>query len=1207
MADILLEKSAGYSLRRMRLINIHNFVDESIDIRGSLFLIGNNGTGKTTLLDALQLGLTGGQQLTYNAATIFGPRSSAGRTLAGVLLRHDFESGTIGREGGAIGYVALELRSEQSDDVLTIGVGAFVEGLDQRPETWGFVIDEPLSRLTLTTRVDPHDAAAGERPVDKRELCDILGDAHVYDIGRYRTQVANRLFGGRENFERVADLLKASKSYKELVVKARDFEGLFAYLLPAPAHQVFQDIESTLKSLDTIEADLRALRQERGLLAEAMDVVTRIGASREAIARLRYLLAKDAFDNADREGTRIARDIQKNEQAIADAHGRLETVLPQLERAREVLNEIRIGEPGRLLEEQSRLERDIRRSEEELSARSTEREAEATRRRNASREKRQAIAAFEDALREQLSILEHIAWPEMPEGVTPDAAQKYAQELLAAYRSIEVEAALDITPLKSLRGQLQQETEHLITHVRDAYSPHILACAELERTRNALCERTIGAGVAVEFLPDVPGYAEFAAELDSKHIEWAPLYRLVDFVPKTSAALMDVIESYIGERLLGTVFVTPERCAEVAEIARARYPGVTVADTSALSSGKTPRIVRESLCAYLTTENAPLAKRFLAVNFGDVTISDARQDSTAGAWVTPEGIAYAGRATWRLHQPARGLLGMMRRRKAVETHQKEREKRLAEIDEQLAAHNDTLSSLRGVESALLEIRSDIEDRVMPWLIAHRHGQVASAGAHDTDAAAREKRLRTQESRIEKQIEQLRVQLSTLRGDERGQTTGDIRKKIDVTKKQVMQLERERDRYQELSARHKERVEIARKEHAALETRRAELEEMYIARRNILSDMLPERERTNVDEYVTRVMGHVRGGVAELTRQLRENERVIDREIGSLIGISEASNQSHGGLVHHALLWTKYAFSYDEEANILRDQEGVDATQLYARLNAEVESLESVVSERRRKLLEKTILGDLANQYTRDLYRLRESLSAVNHMLSGLTFGRTRYTFTQKIKPEYRQVYGIVRRAGAIDAESQTQLKTFFESRLEQLRIQPDGTLPPFLDYRHWFDYHLHVQRTDGESGVELTNDIRRLGSGGEQAVPNYLLIMAMSALLYNQIGSRVRLLLFDEAFYGIDAARRDELLRFAARLGITLCLATPAMDGVTEAMRESTTLLLEKDEKNAIYIGNFAWESDEGTQMDIFSSPEEASTHEAHITIEADRAAEEES
>ena len=307
------------------------------------------------------------------------------------------------------------------------------------------------------------------------------------------------------------------------------------------------------------------------------------------------------------------------------------------------------------------------------------------------------------------------------------------------------------------------------------------------------------------------------------------------------------------------------------------------------------------------------------------------------------------------------------------------------------------------------------------------------------------------------------------------------------------------------------------------------------------------------------------------------------------------NKGRGGLLHHELLWSKYAFVYDEVTNELRDQNDKEAVELYDQLLIQVENIESVVSERRRKLLEKTILGDLSNQYTRDLYRLRESLASVNLMLEGLSFGRTQYKFTQKIKSEYRQVYGIVRRAGEIDFESQKRLKDFFESRLDQLRIQPDGTLPKFLDYRHWFDYQLHVKTVGAKNGIELTNDIRRLGSGGEQAVPNYLLIMAMSALLFNQIGSRVRILIFDEAFYGIDAARRDELLRFAARLGIYLVIATPEMDGVTEAMRESTTLLLEKNEKNEVFVGNFIWESDEGVQLDIFAKNKEEEKYEISL------------
>ncbi len=54
-----------YSIRKVRLINFHNFIDETVEIPngGHLFLLGDNGSGKTTLLDALHLVLTANELL----------------------------------------------------------------------------------------------------------------------------------------------------------------------------------------------------------------------------------------------------------------------------------------------------------------------------------------------------------------------------------------------------------------------------------------------------------------------------------------------------------------------------------------------------------------------------------------------------------------------------------------------------------------------------------------------------------------------------------------------------------------------------------------------------------------------------------------------------------------------------------------------------------------------------------------------------------------------------------------------------------------------------------------------------------------------------------------------------------------------------------------------------------------------------------------
>jgi recombinational DNA repair ATPase RecF len=107
--------------------------------------------------------------------------------------------------------------------------------------------------------------------------------------------------------------------------------------------------------------------------------------------------------------------------------------------------------------------------------------------------------------------------------------------------------------------------------------------------------------------------------------------------------------------------------------------------------------------------------------------------------------------------------------------------------------------------------------------------------------------------------------------------------------------------------------------------------------------------------------------------------------------------------------------------------------------------------------------------------------------------------------------------------------------------------------------------SNGRGDTELTRELRALGSGGEQGVPNYLLVLALAKLMFDNAGARVRPLLFDEAFYGIDAGRRDQLLRFATELGLQLVVASPEQDGVTPSATSTTTRFLLRDEHGDVH------------------------------------------
>ena len=129
--------------------------------------------------------------------------------------------------------------------------------------------------------------------------------------------------------------------------------------------------------------------------------------------------------------------------------------------------------------------------------------------------------------------------------------------------------------------------------------------------------------------------------------------------------------------------------------------------------------------------------------------------------------------------------------------------------------------------------------------------------------------------------------------------------------------------------------------------------------------------------------------------------------------------------------------------------------------------------------------------------------------------------------------------------------------------------------------------TGDDQGVVMDRQTKSIGSGGEQAVPNYLLVLTIAHFLYRGKKTRMHTLLFDEAFYGIDAGRRDQILGFATDLGLQLFIASPDQDGVRRDIRNSTTLLVKKDTNYDIHLYPFHWQNPSGRQIDLFSISED--------------------
>ena len=102
------------TMTRMRLINWHRFENDTIEFAHSVLLSGENGAGKSTILDAIQFVLTCNTSNFNKAAHSDGDRNQGRRTLGSyVRCKTGREDRPYEREGNISAHIALEFFDEE--------------------------------------------------------------------------------------------------------------------------------------------------------------------------------------------------------------------------------------------------------------------------------------------------------------------------------------------------------------------------------------------------------------------------------------------------------------------------------------------------------------------------------------------------------------------------------------------------------------------------------------------------------------------------------------------------------------------------------------------------------------------------------------------------------------------------------------------------------------------------------------------------------------------------------------------------------------------------------------------------------------------------------------------------------------------------------------------------------------------------------------
>jgi uncharacterized protein YPO0396 len=403
------------SLSQIFLHNWHRFTHHLIPVQDSLYLAGHNGSGKSSVLDALQTVLVANQsRVRFNSSA----QERSQRTLDS-YVRGKMGEGRWLRPGNTVAYVALEFADSERNEHITCGV-CIEAGEGKTTERTFFLITDALNLDLLLPE---------GRPLPRRELRQTLRNrrkARTFEqVQEYQTELLNSLGGLNDRFF-------------DLFIRALTFQ---------PMRNIREFVERWLLEehpldVETLQRVVERLEQLRIAAHQVEEKLYRLEAVEhhrsEAYrwqahhAEYTLLVALLAVEQARQRVADLAQQITETQQQLATRQSELATAQAALTNAQEALNEIRVQlRQSDVMQRRANLERQIR---------------ETTHQADAIRARWSALLA--DLQRERVALQ-----PVLAPGAADSPLEAAEQESLAALQSTIAALTPDTPPPDTLPTQ----------------------------------------------------------------------------------------------------------------------------------------------------------------------------------------------------------------------------------------------------------------------------------------------------------------------------------------------------------------------------------------------------------------------------------------------------------------------------------------------------------------------------------------------------------------------------------------------------------------------------------------------------------------------------------------------------------------------------------------------------------------------------------
>lgn len=206
-------------------------------------------------------------------------------------------------------------------------------------------------------------------------------------------------------------------------------------------------------------------------------------------------------------------------------------------------------------------------------------------------------------------------------------------------------------------------------------------------------------------------------------------------------------------------------------------------------------------------------------------------------------------------------------------------------------------------------------------------------------------------------------------------------------------------------------------------------------------------------------------------------------------------------------------------------------------------------EEARRRMEADLTEGLINRLSDKFRKARAQIQRLNRSLAGRRFTGQTYAFDIRLNDALKPIHAL---AEAVGGASQKGLFVLEDAQVDpraraglkelERRLSDPELVKELRDYRRFFDFEL---RMVNERGEETTLSRRsQTGSGGQKQAPYYVAVgAAMASAYFPKAGigepDGVGLIAFDEAFNNLDAPNTRALLAFFADLHLQVIVAAP--------------------------------------------------------------------